>query len=152
MKTSTAPVEKKAAATIVGALTGIVTWMLVTFVPSFHHGLPAPLATFLPMILGTAVATGAAWQAKHSPREEEVLEAAMRHLQSSGLLAALPPGLSADVAAGAADLERLVSRPVAASRGGAGGAGAYPVQTVPLTPQVSVQGPAVAAPVHPDDE
>ena len=50
MTAPVAPVETKtAAAASVSTVTGVITWMLVSWVPAWHAGLPASLATFLPV-------------------------------------------------------------------------------------------------------
>lgn len=64
-----APVETKvAAAASVSSVTGVITWMLVTFVPAFHSGLPAPLATFLPFIVASVLGALSGYLAPHTPR------------------------------------------------------------------------------------
>lgn len=153
MKLRTAPVEKKVAATINGALLGIITWILVTFIPSFHAGLPAPLATFLPMILGTVVATGAAWQAHHTPREEEIVAAALKHLQSSGFLAALPADMQAEVVN---EFGRVESALTAAAKRASGKHYGFASGGVVNPPgkggEVLLQSRPVAAPGHDDGQ
>ena len=48
-----------------GAVTGLVIWALVTWVPAFRSGLPQPVADVLPLALGWAGHVLAAWAAKH---------------------------------------------------------------------------------------
>lgn len=69
MASPVAPVETKtAAAASVSTVTGIVTWVLVTYVPAFHAGLPASLATFLPFIVASVLGAASGWLAPHTPR------------------------------------------------------------------------------------
>jgi hypothetical protein len=64
-----APVETKtAAAAAVSTVTGVVTWVLVSWIPAFHAGLPPALATFLPFIIASVLGTAASWMAPHTPR------------------------------------------------------------------------------------
>lgn len=63
------PVETKvAASSATSVLTGVITWILVTYVPVFHAGLPGPLATFLPWIISAVTATAAGYLAPHTSR------------------------------------------------------------------------------------
>lgn len=59
---------KVAAGSFTAALTGILTWVLVTFIPYFHKGLPPDLAAIIPAIAGWAGASIAGWAAPHTPR------------------------------------------------------------------------------------
>lgn len=69
MAAPVAPVETKtAAAASVSTVTGVVTWILVAYVPAFKTGLPAPLAAFLPYIVATILGAAAGWLAPHTPR------------------------------------------------------------------------------------
>lgn len=69
MTAPTAPVETKtAAAASVSTVTGIVTWVLVTYVQAFHSGLPASLATFLPFIVASVLGAVSGYLAPHTPR------------------------------------------------------------------------------------
>jgi hypothetical protein len=71
MSSTTAPVETKVAAGAVSSwATGVVTWLLVTYV--FHGQLPDQLTTFLPYVVASICGTAAAYMAKHTPRLEEV--------------------------------------------------------------------------------
>ncbi len=90
MAVSTAPVETKTAASAsAGVVTGVITWILVTYVPVFRTGLPAPLATFLPYIVSVVLASAAGWLAPHTPRPDATLTAALKLLEEAGV--ALPP-------------------------------------------------------------
>lgn len=59
---------KTAAASATAIVTGLLTWVLVTFVPVFRTGLPPQLATFLPVAVGWALSTSAGYLAPHTPR------------------------------------------------------------------------------------
>lgn len=48
-----------------GAVTGLVIWALVTWVPAFRSGLPQPVAAVLPFALGWAGHVIAAWASRH---------------------------------------------------------------------------------------
>lgn len=48
-----------------GAAVGIAAWLLVSYVPAFHNGVPQPILLFLPFALGWAGHTLAAWAARH---------------------------------------------------------------------------------------
>lgn len=66
---SPVPVETKVAAgSSVAAVTGMITWVLVTFVPAFQHGVPPQLATFLPYVVSALLGSIAAYMAPHTPR------------------------------------------------------------------------------------
>lgn len=63
----TGPVEAKTAAhASAAAVTGVVTWILVTYVPAFAHGLPGPLATFLPFVVSAFLGAASGWLAPHT--------------------------------------------------------------------------------------
>jgi len=62
-----AKVKAGSAATIV---TGILTWVLVTYVPAFHSGLPSALSAVLPVIVASVLGTVAAWKAPHTARPD----------------------------------------------------------------------------------
>jgi len=67
----TAPVEAKTAAhASAAAVSGVITWVLVQFVPAFRHGLPAPLATFLPFIVSAFLGAAAGWATPPTPRPD----------------------------------------------------------------------------------
>lgn len=84
------PVETKTAASAsVGVVTGVITWILVTYVHAFHAGLPAPLATFLPYIVSVVLASAAGWLAPHTSRPDDVAAQAVKLLEEAGLQ--LPP-------------------------------------------------------------
>jgi hypothetical protein len=90
MASSTAPVETKTAASAsVGVVTGVITWILVTYVHAFHAGLPGPLAAFLPYIVSVVLASAAGWLAPHTARPDATLAEALKLLDDAGV--ALPP-------------------------------------------------------------
>ena len=67
-----APVETKtAAAASVSTLTGIITWVLVAYVPAFRTGLPPSLATFLPFIIASVLGAASGYLSPHTPRTGE---------------------------------------------------------------------------------
>lgn len=49
----------------VGAATGLAVWLLVSFVPQFHSGVPEPVVAVLPFALGWLGHTAASWIAPH---------------------------------------------------------------------------------------
>lgn len=64
-----APIETKTAASSSTAiLSGVTTWILVQYVPVFHSGLPAPLATFLPWMVSAVLSAAAGYLAPHTDR------------------------------------------------------------------------------------
>lgn len=69
MSGTRAPIEAKVAAgSAASTVTGILTWLLVTYVPAFHSGLPTALAALLPFIVATALGSATAYLAPHTPR------------------------------------------------------------------------------------
>ena len=71
-KRAHAPVELKVAAgASAGTVTGVITWLLVTFVTPWHHGLPPALATFLPAAVAVLLGAIAAYAAPHTARPGE---------------------------------------------------------------------------------
>jgi hypothetical protein len=81
-----APVETKvAAASATSIITGMITWALVSYVPSFHAGLPPALAVFLPWAISAVTATAAGYFAKHTSRIDDVMAEAMQMLAQSGI-------------------------------------------------------------------
>ncbi len=54
----------------VGAATGVVVWALVSFVPTFHTGVPEPVVAVLPFALAWAGHTIAAYRAPHDSRRD----------------------------------------------------------------------------------
>jgi hypothetical protein len=85
------PIETKVAAGgAVSALTGVITWVLTTYVPAFQNGLPAPLAAFLPYLVSVVAGTVAAYLAPHTNRPDEVVAEAVQQLQAAGVT--LPKG------------------------------------------------------------
>ena len=64
---ASSPVETKVAASASTAtIMGIITWILVTYVPGFHSGLPGPLATFLPWVVSAVSSAAAGYFAPHT--------------------------------------------------------------------------------------
>ncbi len=61
------PVETKVKAGAgAGAVTGLITWLLVAYV--FKTGLPPEVAALLPFVVTFAASTAAAWLAPHTAR------------------------------------------------------------------------------------
>lgn len=64
-----APVETKVkAGAAAGAVTGIVVWALVSYVPAFKNGVPQPIMDALPFVLAWIGHTVAAYLAPHTSR------------------------------------------------------------------------------------
>lgn len=81
-----APIEKKTAASAsASVIVGVVAWILVTYVPAFHSGLPPALATFLPWVVSAVGASAASYFTAHTPREEEIVTAAVKLLETAGV-------------------------------------------------------------------
>jgi hypothetical protein len=67
--TALAPIETKVKAVVAAGLpVGLVTALLVAYVPAFHNGLPAVDVALLPYVLTLVSATVAAWLAPHTVR------------------------------------------------------------------------------------
>jgi Na+/proline symporter len=63
------PIETKVAASAAsGMLAGVITWILTTYVPAFHSGLPPALASFLPYIITLVASTLSGYLAPHTSR------------------------------------------------------------------------------------
>jgi hypothetical protein len=74
---TTGPIETKVAASAAaGTVTGVITWILVTYVPAFHSGLPPALAAFLPYIVTLVASTVSAYLAPHTARTGDVATSA----------------------------------------------------------------------------
>jgi hypothetical protein len=72
MRQAPAPVETKVAAGgTVALVTGMITWLLVTLVPSWHHGLPPMLANYLPYAVSVIAGMLASYMAPHTSRMAE---------------------------------------------------------------------------------
>jgi len=61
---------KVKAGTAAGAVTGLIIWALVSYVPWFRDGVPEPVAIAIPVILAWAGHTIAAWAAPHTRRPD----------------------------------------------------------------------------------
>jgi len=73
MATTKTPVSGKAyGATIGTILLGVVTFILTTYVPYFHHVLPPTLAQLLPVICAGIGAFAGAWLSKHQVTPAEL--------------------------------------------------------------------------------
>ncbi len=62
--------SKVKAGAAVGALTGVVVWGLVSYVPAFHNGVPGPVVDLIPFALAWAGHTIAAYRAPHTSRPD----------------------------------------------------------------------------------
>lgn len=68
-----APVSPKViASSSVATVTGFLTWILVTAVPSFHHGLPTSVSSLLPAIVAVILGGAAGWLKNDASRINEV--------------------------------------------------------------------------------
>jgi len=98
------PVEIKTAAGGASALvTGMIAWILVTYVPAFHSGLPPTLQTFLPWAVSALLGAAASYWAPHTSRHppavplpdpammHEALEALAGRPEFKGKTTVLPP-------------------------------------------------------------
>jgi hypothetical protein len=64
-----APIEAKVKALVAGGLpVGLVSALLVAYVPAFHSGLPPVVVALLPFVLALVSSTAAAWLAPHTVR------------------------------------------------------------------------------------
>jgi hypothetical protein len=53
-----------------GTAAGVVTWLLVAYVPAFHDGLPPAVAALLPVVLSVLASAVSAWMAPHTSRPQ----------------------------------------------------------------------------------
>jgi hypothetical protein len=91
---ASAPVESKVVAgAATTAVTGIITWVLVTFI--FHRALQPELASMLPYLVGAVLGPVAAYGAKHTPRIEEVAAQVAAALGQQQAAEDITPGASA---------------------------------------------------------
>lgn len=58
---------KVLAGTATASVTGFITWVLVSFVPAFHSGLPTNLATLLPAVVASALGFAGGYIKKAGP-------------------------------------------------------------------------------------
>ena len=139
MNSSGAIETKVGAGSFAGAVTGLLTYVLVTFVPALHAGLPAELSTLLPILVGWLCHTATAWLAPHTTRPDQL----------TGQQAAV----TANVAALVNDVHQLLAafRPAAAKPPAAAPVQANPGSSVAAdTGAMTVVTPAAAAPVATD--
>jgi hypothetical protein len=76
MATLAPPETKTVSQTAVTIFVGALTWILVSYVPAFHSGLPGPLAGFLDWFVAALLGGAAGYFAKHTPRTEDVVRQA----------------------------------------------------------------------------
>lgn len=73
MKTFSGPISPKVS---VGSLSGLallgVTWLLTTFIPAWHNGIPTEIQPLIPGILGVIGYFGGGYLAKHPATNSEV--------------------------------------------------------------------------------
>jgi hypothetical protein len=82
-----APISNKVASgTLTGAALTVLTWALTTYIPAWHHGLPATFAALLPGIVGAAGYYAGGYMAKHYPAAGEITQAALKLLADAGLM------------------------------------------------------------------
>lgn len=88
-----------------GSAAFALTWILTTFIPAFHNGLPTNLANFLPGFLGVIGALIGAHQARHRITPSDLLSAvteleqsynAIHPLISNSYVSSPPPPISSD--------------------------------------------------------
>lgn len=89
MAAATKPIHNKlATGGAGGGLVGTIAWILVTFVPAWHTGLPPDLATALPVICGLIGFFATGWLAKDDTRFTPASELQEIELRLLSLLAA----------------------------------------------------------------
>jgi hypothetical protein len=59
--------RKVKAGTAAGAVTGLIVWALVSYVPAFHDGVPEAVVAVIPVVLAWAGHTAAAWLTRSAP-------------------------------------------------------------------------------------
>jgi len=123
----------------VTALTGLATWLLVTY--AFHGSIPPDLANALPVLIATVLGAVSAYWTKHAPKDlvrgVDVVKSDVRVSQMAlGVLSAHAPtavgtgGSSAPVAGNSG------------SCGGCGGGGAAPFPPIPTAAMPARTEPA----------
>jgi hypothetical protein len=73
--------RKVKAGTLTSALSGLVLWLLVSFVPAFHHGVPIPVADAIPVAVSVVSGFVAAYSTKHKIPVERILSDAEKDLE-----------------------------------------------------------------------
>lgn len=68
--TGSPPETKVVAQTNIGVLSGVISWIFTAYI--FKGHLDPQLSALLPVLISTALGTGAGWFAKHTPRLDEV--------------------------------------------------------------------------------
>lgn len=91
---------KLVTSSVTAFVVGLITYVLVTFVPDFHHGIPPRLIALLPALAGIIVGAVAGWFKKETAgtgpfadllKRLEAIEALVAHLLGSSGTAGLPP-------------------------------------------------------------
>lgn len=68
-----APISNKVSnGTLGGGAAGIVSALLVYFIPAFHSGIPAPLAPIIPALIGAIGYFGSGFVSKHQATGDEI--------------------------------------------------------------------------------
>lgn len=68
-----APVSPKVSnGTLSGLAVSVVTWILTTYIPAFHNGLPTQVRDLLPALVGVIGYFGAGYLSKHPATASEI--------------------------------------------------------------------------------
>lgn len=120
MKIFTGPPSPKVS---VGSLSGLAltgaTWLLTTFIPAWHHGIPTDIQPLIPGMLGLAGYFGGGYLAKHPATASEVETAIQDAEKVLQLVNSVQSGKPLVPAASTSD----ASLPAATSLSGGGGVG-----------------------------
>lgn len=82
-----------------GSLSGIVvltiTWILTTYIPAFHSGIPPALAQLIPGLVGAAGYFGGGYLARHKATPDEIEAAIQDAIAVAKIVAPLPAAVAA---------------------------------------------------------
>lgn len=71
-----APVSPKVAnGSLSGLAVSVVTWVLTTYIPTFHNGLPTQLRDLVPALVGVVGFYAGGWLSKHPATAAEIQRA-----------------------------------------------------------------------------